>query len=338
MGMTRTKQFIRSKLWWPGLDNDVEEMIKRCTVCLAVNPEGGEKLEPLRITPFPERPFSTVHIDLFGPLPSGETIFGIIDEFSKWPELYVLKGGVSTQDIVGSLDKLFATYGLVDQVVSDNGPQFRSWKFANYMASKGIKHHLVTPYYPQANSSIERLFRGLKKFVKACSLEKLELRDKLCDFLRMYRNTPSRGTGRTPASVILGYDPRTELPGVNKSPGKQFQELKQYSEEYKLKAKSYTDKTNNRRESTLKEGDVVFTKNLRPRKADPVYFDHPFTVLRRRGNQVQLEGEDGKVYKRPLDHLKKVPASLNNFRSNVLNRTERPKIVDNKILSTTSKS
>ena len=326
MGMTRTKQFIRSKLWWPGLDNDVEEMIKRCTVCLAVNPEGGEKLEPLRITPFPERPFSTVHIDLFGPLPSGETIFGIIDEFSKWPELYVLKGGVSTQDIVGSLDKLFATYGLVDQVVSDNGPQFRSWKFANYMASKGIKHHLVTPYYPQANSSIERLFRGLKKFVKACSLEKLELRDKLCDFLRMYRNTPSRGTGRTPASVILGYDPRTELPGVNKSPGKQFQDLKQYSEEYKLKAKSYTDKTNNRRESTLKEGDVVFTKNLRPRKADPVYFDHPFTVLRRRGNQVQLEGEDGKVYKRPLDHLKKVPASLNNFRSNVLNRTDRPKI------------
>ena len=82
----------------------------------------------------------------------------------------------------------------------------------------------------------------------------------------------------------------------------------------------------------------VFTKNLCPRKADPVYFDHPFTVLRRRGNQVQLEGEDGKVYKRPLDHLKKVPASLNNFRSNVLNRTERPKIVDNKILSTTSKS
>ena len=72
MGMTRTKQFIRSKLWWPGSDADVGEMVKRCSVCLSVNPEGGEKLEPLRITPFPERPFSTVHIDLFGPLPSGK--------------------------------------------------------------------------------------------------------------------------------------------------------------------------------------------------------------------------------------------------------------------------
>ena len=100
MGMTRTKQFIRSKLWWPGLDADVEEMVKRCSVCLSVNPKGGEKLEPLRITSFPDRPFSTVHIDLFGPLPSGETILGIIDEYSKWPELYVLKGGVCTQDVV----------------------------------------------------------------------------------------------------------------------------------------------------------------------------------------------------------------------------------------------
>ena len=83
MGMTRTKQFIRSKLRWPGLDADVEEMVKRCSVCLSVNPEGGEKLEPLRITPFMERPFSTVHIDLFGPLPPGEIILGIINEYSK---------------------------------------------------------------------------------------------------------------------------------------------------------------------------------------------------------------------------------------------------------------
>ena len=310
MGMTRTKQFIRSKLWWPGLDADVEEMVKRCSVCLSVNPEGGEKLEPLRITPFPERPFSTVHIDLFGPLPSGETILGIIDEYSKWPELYVLKGGVCTQDVVGALDKLFARFGYVDQVVSDNGPQFRSWKFDNYMQAKGIKHHLVTPYYPEANSSIERFFRNLKKFVKVCSLQGVELKSELNNFLRMYRNTPSRGTGRTPASVILSYDPRprTDFPCVKRTT-KQFQELKKYNEKYKLKAKEYADQSNNRRETSLKEGDAVLIKNLRPRKADPLYFDQHFTVLRRNGNQVELEADgSGKKCKRPLSHLKRVPS------------------------------
>ena len=51
-----------------------------------------------------------------------------------------------TEDVVGALDGLFARYGYVDQVVSDNGPQFRSWKFENYKQAKGIKHHLITPY------------------------------------------------------------------------------------------------------------------------------------------------------------------------------------------------
>ena len=288
----------------------MEELIKRCTVCLSVNPEGGEGLEPLRITPFPERQFSTVHIDLFGPLPSGETILGVIDEFSKWPELFVLKGGVNTEDVVGALDTLFARYGYVDQVVSDNGPQFRSWKFENYMQVKGIKHNLVTPYCSEGNSSIERFFRNLKKFVKACTLQGRELKAEFSQFLRLYRNTPNRGTGRTPASVILSYEPHTDFPGIQKAAkSKQFQGMKGHNEEYnKMKAKRYTDQVNIRRESGLRKGDVVLIKTLNPRKADPLYFKSPFNVLHRLGNQVEIEEiATGKVYKRALSHLMRVP-------------------------------
>ena len=168
----------------------------------------------------------------------------------------MLKGGVCTQDVVGALDKLFARFGYVDQVVSDNGPRFRSWKFDNYTQAKGIKHHLVTPYYPEANSSIERFFRNLNKFVKVCSLQGVELKSESNNFPRMYRNTPSRGTGSTPASVILSYDPRTDFPRVKRST-KKFQEMKKYNERYKLEAKEYADQSNNRRETSLKEGDAV---------------------------------------------------------------------------------
>ena len=141
-----------------------------------------------------------------------------------------------TEDVVGALDGLFARYGYVDQVVSDNGPQFRSWKFENYKQAKGIKHHLITPYYPEGNSSIEQFFR--KKFVRVCTLQGQELRAELSQFLRMYRNTPSRGTGRTPASVILSYEPSTDFPQVQESTNyKQFQGMKSHNEGYKLKAK-----------------------------------------------------------------------------------------------------
>ena len=83
MGMTRTKQYVRAKLWWPGLDDDIECAVKSCGICQAVSPDGAEKLEPLRLTPFPAKPFSTVNIDLFGPLESGETILGVVDEHSQ---------------------------------------------------------------------------------------------------------------------------------------------------------------------------------------------------------------------------------------------------------------
>ena len=38
--MTRTKQYVRAKLWWPGLDEDIEGVIQNCGICQAVNPEG----------------------------------------------------------------------------------------------------------------------------------------------------------------------------------------------------------------------------------------------------------------------------------------------------------
>ena len=305
MGRTKTKQYMRGKLWWPSLDSEVESMVKECGVCQAVNPEGAEKLEPLRSAPFPERPFSKVHIDLFGPLSTGETILGIVDEFSKWPELYVLNEGTKAKDVISALDDMFSRYGNTDWVVSDRGPQFISWEFENYMESKGIRHHLVTSLYPQANSCIERFFRNLKKFVKVCELERKSLKEELAHFLRVFRNTPSRATGRSPASLVLNFEPRIDFPVVEAS-NEKFQGVKEFNAKYKLKMKQDFDKANNFRYSDLKVGEKVLMRNTTdPRKHAPVFFLKPFTVTFRQGNQVRLKGDDGTCYVRPLSHVKK---------------------------------
>ena len=38
-GITRTKAFPRSYLWWPKLDSDIESLISSRLVCKAVQPE-----------------------------------------------------------------------------------------------------------------------------------------------------------------------------------------------------------------------------------------------------------------------------------------------------------
>ena len=41
---------------------------------------------------------------------------------------------------IRELRKLFAAYGLPEQLVSDNGPQFTSSDFAMFLKQNGVKH------------------------------------------------------------------------------------------------------------------------------------------------------------------------------------------------------
>ena len=128
---------------------------------------------------------------------------------------------------------------------------------------------------------------------------------------------------------------------------------------YKLKAKEYADQSNNRRELSLKEGDaVLIIKNLRPRKADPLYFDQHFTLFTRyhivaprlacrvrraskgilhttfhsspqERNTVELEAEGSG--NRPLSHLKRLPnrnisIDCDKYKDAVCNQDLRSKI------------
>eukprot|EP00795_Rhopilema_esculentum_P012576 gene12576-3275_t len=53
-----------------------------------------------------------------------------------------------------TIDKLryiFASYGLPEELVSDNGPQFVSEDFEMFLKRNGIKHTLIPPYHPASN-------------------------------------------------------------------------------------------------------------------------------------------------------------------------------------------
>lgn len=71
-GIVRTKQMVREKVWWPGIVNQVETMVKACLSCQSVADKPTAK--PLRPTEIPAKPWQEVHIDLCGPFPSGESL------------------------------------------------------------------------------------------------------------------------------------------------------------------------------------------------------------------------------------------------------------------------
>ena len=85
MGIQKTKQYLRTGLWFPSMDSLAESMIRKCLPCQAVTPQ--VQREPLKMTPLPPEPWQLIAADIFGPLPSGEKVLVLKCLRLKWPEV-----------------------------------------------------------------------------------------------------------------------------------------------------------------------------------------------------------------------------------------------------------
>ena len=103
-------------------------------------------------------------------------------------------------------------HGLVETITSDNGPQFTSSEFKNFLEENGIKHRRVTPYWPAANGGVERQNRTLLKAIRTAYIERKDWKSELLTFLMAYRSTPHKVTGVRPAELMYNRKMKTKLP------------------------------------------------------------------------------------------------------------------------------
>ena len=137
------------------------------------------------MTDMPSRPWTVLHADLCGPFPSGESLLVLVDSCSRWPEVFILKSTTAAV-IINRMKSCFAVHGLPEAIVTDNGPQFVAEEFDLYLREHGITHRRVTPYWPQANSEVERFNRTLEKAICAANTEGKDWKSELNSFLLNY--------------------------------------------------------------------------------------------------------------------------------------------------------
>ena len=90
----------------------------------------------------------------------------LVNAHSKWPEVVEMKS-TTAEKTIEVLRTLFGSYGLPEQVVSDNGPQFISDEFSEFMRRNRIKHIRSTPYHPSTNGLAERFVQTFKRALRA---------------------------------------------------------------------------------------------------------------------------------------------------------------------------
>ena len=84
-GIVLMKQRLRTKVWWPGIDKEVEGVCETYHDCQLVAQPA--KPEPMTRTELPSAPWQHLTADPLGPLPSGDYIFVVVDCYSRFFEM-----------------------------------------------------------------------------------------------------------------------------------------------------------------------------------------------------------------------------------------------------------
>ena len=78
-------------------------------------------------------------IDVLGPLPSGENLLVVVDYYSRFFEVVIMRFTTS-QKMIEVLVPIFTRYGYPFSLKSDNAAQFVSEEFENFLANHGVQH------------------------------------------------------------------------------------------------------------------------------------------------------------------------------------------------------
>lgn len=96
-GIVKTKARLRTKVWWPGIDREAEEVCRTCHSCQLVSQPTSPT--PIHSTELPKAPWVDIAADLMGPIPTGEYFFVVVDYYSRYAETKIMKN-IQSQHIM----------------------------------------------------------------------------------------------------------------------------------------------------------------------------------------------------------------------------------------------
>ena len=208
------------KYWWPKMRQHIRIYCQCCNTCQHIKggkhsqyKRGGMKLY------IATRPFEQISVDIVGPLPTSHSgnryIVTMIDKFTRYCMLVPVPD-ITALTVVKAIDRWITTFGPPESILSDNGPQFISSIYRDYMKNhNNIKYKYTTTYHPQCNGQIERLHRWIKERLSLLAydggLNFVTGKDDWSDYLSIiqyaYNSTPNKMTSYAPMHMVFGKIP-----------------------------------------------------------------------------------------------------------------------------------
>lgn len=207
-GISKTIDLIRRNFYWPGLVRQTREFVVSCQICKEVKAP-NRILRPLMGQQMiVERPWQRLYTDLLGPYPrssAGNThLLVVLDSFSKFVLIHPLRKAQVGPIIKFIETSVFHLFGVPETILSDNGVQYISKQFADFLKKYGVKHIRTAVYSPQVNAS-ERVNRSILSAIRAgVSEDQKDWDESISAIGAALRNSVHDSTGFSPFFIVFG--------------------------------------------------------------------------------------------------------------------------------------
>ena len=290
-GIVKTAALLREKVWFKGLQSQVEQSVKACHLCQVTTPTTSR--EPLEMSELPRAVWTEVSAD-FGHLPNGKQILVVVDEYSRYPLVEVLDS-ITANSVIPRLNAIFAMMGIPESLKTDNGPPFNGHDFESFATQTGFHHRKITPLWPRANGETERFMRTVKKTLKFAHTQNLNIKQELYRFLLDYRTTPHSSTGIPPATVFFGRSLRNRLPQVVVSSSPEDADIRARDTRAKARMKSYADARVHAKPCTLGVGDAVLVKDTSISRSRTPFQPDPLVITNKKGSMITASRDGASI-------------------------------------------
>ena len=289
-GVKKSKDLAKTTVYWPGMDADVEDYVKRCPKCIKETSCHRETLRPHEVPP---TAWYKLGADMF--YLDGQKYLLIADYFSKYPFLFKINSE-NAKTITKCFDEVIAQEGKPAVLMTDNGPPFNSEAFAEFARSWDFKHITSSPHYHQSNGFIERMVQTVKKMLKKTKPGHVQ------KALLQLRSTPLGDGMPSPAEILHGRPAHGVLPSQASKPvdlQKVREILVKRQEQYKAHYDKRYRATDHR---MLEEGEEVFYN--KHGAENPTWLKGKIEQVLEDGRSYSVLTQSGRSLKRNRHHIK----------------------------------
>ena len=249
-----------------------------------------------------------LHMDIWSPAGASSKgnvyVLAFVDTVSKYVVAVPIRNKTAKTVAKVFVEKVVAVYGPPQELYCDGAAEFSSSIVSELVEMFGVSRHITTPYHPQANGQIERVFATIRPMLATLVEAAPKRWDETLPFaIYAYNTSYHRSIRNTPFFLMYGRDPSLGsygLEGVIGAPthlenAKRLEilavarriALKHINEEAQKRKVSY-DKGAKPQEFVV--GDIVMLKSIRPPnipagKLYPWYVG-PYRVVRVVGDAV----------------------------------------------------